>query len=232
MVTNLMENYIKNTKTFLKEFTKIFFLEKYDEQVSNEYINTYIDARIYNFGETNQRFFYRRIYLSLMNKKDEMLQDTENLDEKFLEDMLKMYQFIFYIDGVREIANLEEFFDLMLEKRQKKFELGSTKIIESRMLKLIKEYIDSKETIFEQYQTQDFSLDIEKYILIDNTYKVKLDYNFRLPYIYSNKVISEVYNEGVINEDKLIIEYILLAIVCIKDINKGDFAKKYLVELS
>lgn len=232
MVTNLMEKYIKNIKEFLQEFTKLFFTEKYNEQVSNEYINTYIDARIYNFGEKNQRFFYRRIYLSLMDKKNEMIQNNTDLDQNILEEMLKMYQFIFYIDEVREIAALEKFVNLMFEKRQKNFEITSNKIIESKILKLIKDYRESKKNIFEQYTTKDFLLNIQKYVLVDNTYKVSLDYNFKLPYIYSDKVISEVYNEGVINEDKLIIEYILLGIVCIKDINKGDFTKKYLVEFS
>ena len=66
-------------------------------------------------------------------------------------------------------------------------------------------------------ETKDFSLEIDKYTNIDNTYMVDLNYNFKLPYIYSNKIINEVYNEGTINEDKLIIEYLLLVAECIRD---------------
>ena len=51
MTSNLMEQYVKNTKTFIKNFTKMFFAEEYNEDISKEYIETYIDARIYNFGE-------------------------------------------------------------------------------------------------------------------------------------------------------------------------------------
>ena len=37
---------------------------------------------------------------------------------------------------------------------------------------------------------------------------------------------------GIINEDKLIIEYILLATVCINDIAKGNFWTKYIVNFA
>ena len=97
---------------------------------------------------------------------------------------------------------------------------------------MIKTYNEQKETFLESFDTKDFSLEIEKYILIDNTYKVNINYNFKLPYIYSNKVIDEVYNEGTINEDKLIIEYTLLVLKCIRDIEKADFNTKYLVDFA
>ena len=79
MTTNIMQQYLKITKNFIKTFTKLFLAEKYNEKISNEYIKTYIEARIYNFGEEKQRFFYRRIYETLINKKEELI---ENLDKK------------------------------------------------------------------------------------------------------------------------------------------------------
>ena len=48
MVDNIMNNYIKITKKFVTNFTKAFFLEYYDEDISNEFISTYIDARIWS----------------------------------------------------------------------------------------------------------------------------------------------------------------------------------------
>jgi len=231
MTSNIMEQYIKNTKVFINNFTKIFFAENYNEKISNEYIDTYIDARIYNFGETSQRFFYRRIYFSLMEKKIK-LEENKELDKSIVEKNLKLYQFIFFIDGVRPITDIDEFITSMYEKRLTKFELDNSRGLKERMSKLIKNYIKEKEEFSKKYETEDFSLNISKYILIDNTYKVDLDYNFKIPYIYSNEVVQEVYNEGIINEDKLIIEYILLTFVCIKDIDKGDFETKYLVDFA
>lgn len=233
MTSNLMEQYVKNTKTFLKSFTKMFFAEKYNEKISDEFISTYIDSRIYSYGETEQRFFYRRIYASLVKRKKELEKEFSKLDEKIFEDNLRLYQFIFYIDGVRPITDLDEFVRIICASRKIKFDVkDAIKNFQGRVLKAIKDYEQEKENFFKPFETTDFELDIEKYTLIDNTYKVDIKYNFKIPYIYSNKVINEVFNEGIIKEDKLIIEYTLLTMICIKDINKGNFATKYLVEFA
>ena len=232
MTNNIMEKYIKITTTFIKDFTKMFFAEKYNEEIAKEYISTYIDARIYNFGEDSQKFFYRRIYFSLLNKKKELEEKFEKIDKQFLEENVKIYQFIFYMDGVRPITDLDEFVSLICEKRKKSFDLDSIGGLNARITKLVKKYKKDKEDFFKEFETEDFSLAIDKYILIDDTYKVDIDYNFKIPYIYSNEVINEVYNAGTVNEDKLIIEYILLSLECIKDIEKGNFDKKYIVNLA
>lgn len=232
MANNLMEQYVKNTKKYLENFTKTFLAEKYNKEISDEYISTYIEARIYNFGDTEQKFFYRRIYASLLNKKNELKKDFPKIDEESLEDNLKIYQFIFYIDGVRPISDLEDFTKSICENREKIVGIRGVKSFESRMLKSIKNYIEEKEDFLKKYETTDFSLEIQKYTLINDTYKVDLNYNFKIPYIYSNQIINEVFNDGVINEDKLIIEYMLLTIMCIKEINKGNFTTKYLVNFA
>ena len=235
MTNNIMQQYIKNIKTFLTSFTKLFLEELYIEKISNEYIKTYIEARVYNYGAEG-RFFYKRIYDSLTTKKKEI---EEELDKKvkekqevILEKNLKIYQYILYIDGVRDVDDLEEFLSLICEKRQTEFNIPTKKAFKSKITKLINEYKNQKVAFLQSFDTKDFSLNIEKYTLIDNTYKVGLDYNFKVPYIYSNKVIGEVYNEGTINEDKLIIEYTLLVPVCIKDIENGNFETKYIVDFA
>jgi len=233
MTSNLMEQYVKNTKTFLKSFIKMFFAEKYNEKISNEFISTYIDSRIYSYGENEQRFFYRRIYASLVKRKRELEKEFPKIDERVFEDNLRIFQFIFYIDGVRPVTDLDEFVRIICASRKIKFDVkDAIKNFQGRVLKAIKTYQQEKEDFFKPYETTDFELDIEKYTLIDNTYKVDIKYNFKIPYIYSNKVINEVFNEGTIKEDKLIVEYMLLTMVCIKDINKGNFSTKYLVEFA
>ena len=235
MTNNIMQQYIKNIKAFLIMFTKLFLEETYIEKISNEFIKTYIEARVYNYGEEG-RFFYKRIYDTLTKKKKEIEKDLDKKNkekqEKALDNNLKIYQYILYIDGVRNIENMEEFLNLICEKRQSEFNILTRKAFKNKITKLINDYQEKKVAFLQSFDTKDFSLNIEKYTLIDDTYKVNLDFNFKLPYIYSNKVIGEVYNEGTINEDKLIIEYTLLVPVCIKDIEKGDFDTKYIVEFA
>lgn len=230
MVTNLMENYLKIKTEFIKNFTKMFFLNDYNDEISNEYMSAYIDSRVYNYAETYDRFFYRRIYSVLLNKKKEIQQAYKNIDEKALDDNLKIYQYIFYLDGVRPLENLENFCESICEKRVLNFGLSTTRGLATRIIKLVKNYKEKKEEFFKRYETDIFKLNIEKFILIEDTYKVTLDYNFKIPYIYSHQVIQEVFNQGTINEDRLIIEYILLTIKCIKDIENGNFQTKYIVD--
>ena len=92
MTTNIMQAYINRTEKFLKDFNKMFFLEEYDKEIEQEYIETYIDARIYNYGEEKQRFFYRRIFASLIKTNKEIKKENPKIDEKILENMLKIYQ--------------------------------------------------------------------------------------------------------------------------------------------
>ena len=232
MTTNLMDQYINITKVFIKDFTKLFLEEEYKEEISKEFISTYIDSRIYNYSGTNEKFFYKRIYGNLVDLKNELAEKYDKNLEKTLDDNLNLYHFILYIDGVRTMGDINEFVKSLCEKRNTLLEKNETKGLDILFTKIIKKYIEDKEKFFKSYETTDFTLDIEKYTLIDDTYKVKIDYNFRIPYIYSQRVIEEVYNSGTVYEDKLIIEYILLTIVCIKEINNGNFTTKYLVDFA
>ncbi|MBR6034193.1 MAG: hypothetical protein IKP28_05635 [Clostridia bacterium] len=232
MTTNIMQQYIKQTKSFLTDFTKLYMGQYYDEKISNELINAYIEARIYNYGDGDYTFFYKRIEDYLESKKEKIEKDMKGKDLEPLENNLNMYQFVFYADGVRPINDLKEFLAGLCEKRIGEYNLDPQRNLASKLEKKIKEYTEYKEKYITSFDTADFIMDVQKYINIDDTYKADLNYSFKLPYIYSEQIIDEVYNEGTINEDKLIILYTLLVARCIKDVNHGDFDTKYLVQFA
>ena len=146
MTSNLMEQYIKKTTTFLKNFTKMFLAEKYNEEISNEYIAAYIDSRIYNYGETEKKFFYKRIYASLLEKKNEIQKLYPKIDENVLENHLKLYEFVFYIDDVRPISDLTEFVNTICDKRRTMFEREDIKNISNcrKKMAIFRDSIDNK----------------------------------------------------------------------------------------
>ena len=232
MITNVMETYKKYVGVFLKDFTKAFFQEQYSEKISNEYIGTYIESRYYNMGEKKERYFYATVYNNLTAKRDYLKQEYAKKYLDIIEDILKMYQFIFYIDGLRTMPDITEFSDLICKRRIEVFKLNKVKGLEKKFLKLIKGYIQFKENFLENYDCDNFELVIQKYTLIENTYKVELGYKFEFSYVYSQKVIDEVYNTGIVNEDKNMVAYMLLAVECIRDINNCNFDKKYLVDFA
>ena len=216
----------------MKAFNKAFFAENYNEEISNYYIEEYINARIYNEGDENQRYFYKKIASSLEYKTKEIRNDYKYLEDIFFKHIEDMYEFIYYVDGLRKLEDLKAFSKEICNIRKEKFEYSPITGLDERLYRMMRDFMAAKEDIVSEAMSEDFTLNVQKYILIDNTYKAELKYNFRIPYIYSNKVIEEVYNEGTVYEDKLMIEYIMLVAECIKDIDKCDFDKRYIADFA
>lgn len=232
MTYNIMTEYVIYTKKFLEKFMKKYFQNAYNAKIAKEYIETYIEARYENYGgNESQRIFYRRIYSALKRKCEEMQYD---LDEKELikaKNMLEVYQYVFYIDFVRPLKiELKEFVKQIYEKRLIKFELENVENLQNELYQMIKKFREDKEKYLKKFESSHFELVTTKYLLVKDLYKVDLKYHFKLPYIFSDKAIEEVYNENVIFEDKIIIEYMMLTAFIIKMINEGKFNTLYLVD--
>ena len=232
MTYNIMAEYIEYTKKFLREFMEEFFKEQYDKEITDEYIETYIEARYNNYGgNENQRVFYRRIYSALKKAEEKLEYNQDEEKHQVIKNMLEIYQYIFYIDFVRPLKkDLREFINEMYEKRTTKFQMKRDGALRENIYKLIKEFREKKEKYLKSFESEDFELIINKYPLIKDVYKVDLKYNFKLPYIFSDKAISDVYNENIVNEDKIIIEYLMLTVFNIRLILEGKFSTQYLVD--
>ena len=205
---------------------------EFNKDISKAYLETYIQARYYNFDvNEKQKIFYRRIYLALKQQYVNLLkEDTKK--QKAIKYMLEIYQYIFYIDNVRPINDLKAFVDLIYEKRIKLFGVKPEPKFKVNLYKLIKDGIDKKTKFLKEYDTDEFLLSINKFPIIKDLYNADLDYNFKIPYIYSENAIYDVFNENVINEDKLLIEYHLLTVKCIKEVIEGNFKTKYTLAFS
>ena len=87
-MNNLMDTYITFTEKKIKKYMKTLLSKQYDEQIINEYLKTYINARYYNIQNTDKpaRAFYLRILEELEYKEDILMkkceEESETLDEK------------------------------------------------------------------------------------------------------------------------------------------------------
>ena len=101
MTYNIMAEYTEHTRKFLRTFMQEFFKEQYDKDITNEYIETYVEARYNNYGgNENQRVFYRRIYSALKKSEEKLIYNQYEENHKMIKDMLELYQYIFYIEPV------------------------------------------------------------------------------------------------------------------------------------
>ncbi len=234
-MNNIVENHIVKTQRRLKKYCNLILRSKYDRVVCDELIQTYIDARYYNFNVDNEiKMFYRRIYESLKIKATKIVKE-DSTKKDATENTLMLFQYFFYFDFVRKNIEVSEVIKRIAEKRIKEFNLKSAQNddFEKIFNKLVKQDIKDVEKTLTAYDTDDFELDINRINPSNNNYyRVKLNYNFKFPELYSQESIEETFNTDLIAEDKLVVEYPMIAIKVLKDILDGNFSRMYIVDFS
>ena len=248
-MNNLMDTYITFTEKKIKKYMKALLAKQYDEQIINEYLKTYINARYYNIQNTDKsaRAFYLRILEELEYKEDILMkkceEESETLDEKQIKlnkihNIKEIFAYILFFDNVRNIENfksidsLKEVISRMVQTVNSLFKIEISQNVEKNLYEEIKKDMLEKEIFLDKFDTDEFTLQFENIKFINDIYFVKLEHKVKMPMQYSESAIEKVYNEGIIAEDKLQIEYILLSVVVISDILNGNFDDKYIAEFA
>lgn len=246
-MNNLMDTYLKFTEKKIKKYMKIVFSVNYDEEIIEEFLRTYINARYYNVqnSEKPARAFYMRILDELEYKEDMLMEkcdaEAESLDEKqsrlnLIHSIKEAFGYVLFFDNVRNIENfktidsLHEIIEKMLESVEKDFDIKNPKDVEEKLYQEVKSDMIEKDIFLDKFETDEFSLVFENANFDENFYFVELEHNIKMPMQYSESAINKVFTEGIIAEDKLQIEYILLSTVAIRDIINGNFKDCYIAE--
>lgn len=246
----IADQYLTYAQNQIKKYLKMAYGSKYNKEIIEEYMKTYINARYYNIVNTNKpaRAFYLRILDEIEYKKNILLEknekdtlDSTEREEKrvMIESINNVFPYILFYDEVRDvnnfktIKNLKEITQRMLETINKDYEIKYGNIdIAEEITKQVKKDKDEKEMYLENFQTDEFIIELERCEEKEDTYIVKLDYQIKMPSQYSESAIDKVYSEGIVAEDKLAVEYILLTIVSLRDIIEGNFEDKYIAEFT
>lgn len=246
---NLMDTYINFTEKKIKKYMKMIFSQYYDEQIVSEYLRTYINARYYNIRNTEKpaRAFYLRILDELEYKEDILMQrceeEAENLDEKeaklkLIDKVKEVFSYILFFDNVRNVENfktidsIKEIIKKIMNIVNVGFKIKTTKDFEETFYKEITSDMLEKEIFLDKFETDEFALRFENSDIRDDLYYTVLEHNVKMPAQYSDSAIEKVFTEGIVAEDKLQIEYILLSIVAIRDIINGNFKDSYIAEFT
>lgn len=242
-----MDTYLNFTEKKIKKYMKIIFNTYYNEELVNEYLKTYINARYYNIRNTDKpaRAFYLRILDELEYKEDILMEkceeESETLDEKqaklnLIHIIKEVFGYVLFFDNVRNIENfktidsLHEIIKKILELIESYYEVKKPKDIEEQLYKEVKNDMIEKDVYLDKFDTDEFSLEFENTEFNEEMYYVYLNHNIKMPMQYSDSAIEKVFTEGIIAEDKLQIEYILLSTVAIRDIINGNFKDTYIAE--
>ena len=131
--------------------------------------------------------------------------------------------------------DLEDVVDNIAEKRIKKFNIKVTENdnFKEEFLELVINDLEQVDDFLDKHASEDFDLEIKKINSKNpNYYRVKLQYYFEFPEIYSKEIIEDVFNTDITSEDKLFVEYPMAAVVALKDIIVGNFSKMYVCDFA
>ena len=168
-------------------------------------------------------------------------EEAESLDEKQaklnkIHKVKEVFGYVLFFDNVRNIENfksidsLKEIIEKIIDLVNSDYEIKNPKDVEDKLYKEVKSNMIDKDVFLEKFETDEFSLSFEATEFNEDLYNIKLQHNVKMPMQYSERAIEKVFTEGIIAEDKLQIEYILLSTIAIRDIVNGNFKDAYIAE--
>jgi hypothetical protein len=238
---NLMDEYIHFTEKKINKYVKWILGKKYNQEITEEFMKTYINARYYNIvnSEKRARAFYQRILNELKYKENIINKKLEiyNIEDgNIVKYTKKIFSYMLFFDNVRNIENfknidsLKEIVEKLSEIKYKIEQSKSDKEFEKKLYNEIKNDIVEKEILLDNIEDDELYLEVNGMKNYNNIYKVSIHHNIKMPMQYSEEIIEKVFNSGIIAEDKIEIEYILLSLIVVKDVIDGEFGDTYIAE--
>lgn len=226
MSCNPIKEYVDFTKKNLKIYTKKIMGKYYDEEVFTNYLNQYINIRYYNQEKWERKDLSNHLnqYLTNIYEKD------ENKISKFILELFKKY---YYIDDVLDFnyeKQLEEYSEMINRIRIEKVGINDPEFL-TEFKELINNNEKKRLQFLSLFDSSDFYLDIKETNNKD-VYDVNIKENVKIPKIFSDYAIKRVWNETLVAENKVQVEYSMLSELILKNIIGGDFKSNYLVDIT
>ena len=104
---SVMDEYIKIVQDAITKYLKLVFERKFNKQICDSYIKTYIDVRYYNVNERgNHRTLRKEILESLKEKKKRLIVDNKS-KQLLIENMEMFFIYVLYIDKVTPYKTID-----------------------------------------------------------------------------------------------------------------------------
>ena len=224
MSCNVIKEYVDFTKKNLRIYTKKIMGKYYDDEIFNKYLTEYINVRYYN----QEQWIRKDLSNHLTHYLTNIYEKEENKTSKFILELFKKY---YYIDDVLDFnyeKNLDDYVEMI-----NKIRIEKVGIDDSSFSKEFKDllYNNEKKRIefLSNFDSNDFCLDIKE-TSMKNTFNTEINQRVKVPKIFSDYAINKVWNDTLVSENKLQVEYSLLNQLILKNIISGDFSSNYLVE--
>ena len=231
MTINIMNQYIELTKKQINTYLRLIFGRKFDKKYCDAFTDKYVSIRYYNFYNNDINRTVRKKIIEHLKKTEEDLKINNIQDRELIEEMRIFFYYVLYFDNVIYYKDLSQKTEQISKLRNKILNTKTENFAEELYNKM-KEYMDKKEELISKFNSEEFFVKITNYPDKTNIYRVNLKYNIKFPPEYSEYAIDKAFNIGIINEDKLTVEYYLITIHILKDILKLNFKKRYILEFA
>lgn len=230
MTINIIEQYLELTKKQINTYMKMVLGREYNQKYCDMFVQKYINVRYYNFYENDVNNTVRKKILFYLKQTEEDLIINNINDREIIENTRLFFYYNMYFDKVISYKDFDKLIDKIKKLREKVLNIFEDDF-EKNISYEMKSFMEQKENLLNKFKSDVFSIKISNYSK-SNIYRVNIKNNIKFPEIYSEFIINKAFNIGLINEDKLVVEYYLTTIKVIDDIIKSNFKKQYIVEFA
>lgn len=229
MTINIMNEYIEITKKQISEYMKVVFEEQFNQNYCDIFMERYINIRYFNYYENDIETTRRKLLDHLKQVGEELIINNIN-DRELIELMRIFFYYVLYFDNVTYYKDLRTKIGQIGKAKRKRI---GRDLNEEELFYKMREYKKQKEELINDFSSEEFYIKLSKYPNKSNVFRINLKYNnIKFPLEYSEFAINKAFQMGLVNEDKLIVEYYLTVLQILKDIVKQNFKRKYVVEFA
>jgi hypothetical protein len=208
---------------------KYFMGNSFDKNIYASYMEVYEKVRYYNLLEFKQKSFVSNIRYYLKDVCDKMLDNCSKIENIIvIRDMLQLFEYIMYFDGVKRIDDDMAVFSALKEELSDKYDYVDDSYFKDFKCMVLKDRKCKKDFI-SKLDSSAFSL-IKKRSNISNVYDAFIDYNISFPKLYSEYAIDRVFHSSIIYEDMVFILYYMVNKLVLENMIRGKFNDIYLVD--
>ena len=226
-----MNEYIRLTRKQITTYLKLIFENTYEKRYDDMYSEKYINARYYHFFKGSENATIRKTILEELRKTYEYAISENFQDKEFIDKLHVFFCYVLYFDHVVYCKDLKNKISQITKLRKKVLNRDNDGF-EENLYKEMTNISDEKEKLLNKFHADEFYLKISNYKNMVNVYRVNMKFNLKFPMEYSEMAINKVFQSGITNEDKLMIEYYLITVQIIRDVIKQNFKKQYIVEFA
>lgn len=227
MSLNVMSKYLKARKRDLTKYASLSLDKYFNKKIFDSLLDTYTSVRYYNTFDDMSSKRAVTVINKHIEAKAKSLAGAEN--EEVVDKILYFFGFIYYLDDVLSDRSDKEVVDAINDYRVNKLNLPV--MDKQEFLELINNSKSEIKKFFDGFQNNNFYLELKK-TSINNCYDVIIKYKLTFPKLYSSYAIDKVFNNGIVGENKLFIEYYLVVIQIINEIRNLKYKNNYLVEFA